>query len=367
MRKKVVFYAVAFLLFSFKLSAANYSSFDRDTSCCDSLPEIEIYSSSGDTVFCADDTICIWALYDTCYNYQWYYNGDTIDGANDSILCNVTDSGEYYVEIWNNCDTIISETYVFVVYEMSVNISITDQISCYGACDGEATVSVTGGNPPYSYEWSNWDSGNSADSICDGIICVTVTDNLGCTAMDCIEFIEPTQLSLSWACGGSGCPSKCGIGKTCMCATVSGGTPPYHIHTIGWTQTGANFCKCVNFNTSYMITIHDANECIVSGGHYCPIPKSGDGATYTDENEMSGNILVYPNPANDKLNIQFIYDQENVSVSLIDILGKEHILLENKTVNGNEIELDLSNYSSGIYIISIKTLDGVYSEKIQIE
>lgn len=55
-------------------------------------------------------------------------------------------------------------------------------------CTGQASVTVTGGTPPYTYAW---DDGALQDlptavGLCGGIYCVTVTDAAGITATACI-------------------------------------------------------------------------------------------------------------------------------------------------------------------------------------
>ncbi len=60
--------------------------------------------------------------------------------------------------------------------------------SCPGACDGSITVDVSGGNPPYTYQW--FDAGgnpigsNAAtiDNLCDGYYSVEVSDAAGGSA-----------------------------------------------------------------------------------------------------------------------------------------------------------------------------------------
>ena len=57
---------------------------------------------------------------------------------------------------------------------------------------GTATVSsVAGGNPPYTYSWSNGGSSATATGLITGIYTVTVTDASGCTYVDNV-FIETT-------------------------------------------------------------------------------------------------------------------------------------------------------------------------------
>lgn len=60
------------------------------------------------------------------------------------------------------------------------------------ACDGSATVTPSGGTPPYTYLW-NAAAGNqttaTADSICPGEACVTITDANGCVLDTCVTIL----------------------------------------------------------------------------------------------------------------------------------------------------------------------------------
>jgi hypothetical protein len=57
-----------------------------------------------------------------------------------------------------------------------VTAIISTTTSCFGACDGDATVFAFDGTPGYSYEWSTTDTTQSIDSLCAGKYYVTVTD-----------------------------------------------------------------------------------------------------------------------------------------------------------------------------------------------
>ncbi|MBW8051303.1 MAG: T9SS type A sorting domain-containing protein [Cytophagales bacterium] len=52
--------------------------------------------------------------------------------------------------------------------------------SCVGDCDGEVTVSVSGGTPPYTYWWNDTlnQTDTIADSLCAGTYMVVITDAL---------------------------------------------------------------------------------------------------------------------------------------------------------------------------------------------
>jgi len=57
-----------------------------------------------------------------------------------------------------------------------------------GLCTGSASVQVTGGTAPYAIAWSTMQDSNLAvaDSLCADSIIVTVTDTLGCFALDTV-------------------------------------------------------------------------------------------------------------------------------------------------------------------------------------
>jgi phosphatidylserine/phosphatidylglycerophosphate/cardiolipin synthase-like enzyme len=91
------------------------------------------------------------------------------------------------------------------------------------------------------------------------------------------------------------------------------------------------------------------------------------GGTITGVNEANeASYLVYPNPANDKLNIVCHSNKQgNVLVSLKDLTGK---LIYNSSINatGNQskIELNTSTYSAGSYILTIQTEDNFVTKKV---
>ncbi|MFO7791335.1 MAG: hypothetical protein R6V32_12285, partial [Bacteroidales bacterium] len=65
-------------------------------------------------------------------------------------------------------------------------------------CNGEATVSVSGGTPPYSYIWDDTMSQltETATGLCAGTYCVTVTDDTGASGTECVD-VHDHQLESS--------------------------------------------------------------------------------------------------------------------------------------------------------------------------
>ena len=96
-------------------------------------------------------------------------------------------------------------------------------ISCYGGSDGEITVSVSGGSPPYSYMWLPSGSGPTISNLSAGSYTVLITDFNGCDTNQAMALINPQLLDAN---GGS-TPSSCGYANGVAYIDPSGGTLPY--------------------------------------------------------------------------------------------------------------------------------------------
>lgn len=103
----------------------------------------------------------------------------------------------------------------------------TSQVNatCYGQNNGSATVSVTGGVPPYSYIWNGDPILNTASvsRLRAGTHSVTVRDAANTTATTSIVISEPTPLVLGVT------PGSINIngGSTSVMLAATGGTAPY--------------------------------------------------------------------------------------------------------------------------------------------
>ena len=70
-------------------------------------------------------------------------------------------------------------------------------VSCPAVADGAALVENTGGTAPYTYKWSNGQSGanlNSISSLAPGSYTVEITDNAGCKST--VNFVIDTAGSV---------------------------------------------------------------------------------------------------------------------------------------------------------------------------
>ena len=106
------------------------------------------------------------------YQYNWS-NGSTTQ--NISGLA----AGSYSLTVAdaNNCTATYSAT-VISTPGLQI-IPIDDQVSCFGASDACANVTVNGGVAPYSYQWANGETSSNICNLPAGTYVLTVTDASG--------------------------------------------------------------------------------------------------------------------------------------------------------------------------------------------
>jgi len=87
-------------------------------------------------------------------------------------------------------------------------------------------------------------------------------------------------------------------------------------------------------------------------------------ATYIP-GEPEEEISVYPNPASDRLSVRLPVDSFDAEMSLYTVNGK---LVRRKILEpGSELhQMDLSDISSGYYILRVSDRDSIYTGKISV-
>jgi hypothetical protein len=78
----------------------------------------------------------------------------------------------------------------------------------------------------------------------------------------------------------------------------------------------------------------------------------------------SSPIKVYPNPAQNSINITGLQSGEHLS--LVDMVGQATILPEPISGKGTD-QFSLNSFSPGIYILLIKDLDGNIKSRIKVQ
>jgi len=139
-------------------------------------------------------------------------------------------------------------------------ISSITNVSCFGACNGTATVVAAGGTGTLTFQWDDPASQTTATAttLCAGVYEVITTDANGCFVVDSALIIaQPGTLAIT---------SSTATNITCfgdndgsITTTVSGGTPFY---IFAWTPSGgsAPVASALAPGT-YTLTVTDQNGC----------------------------------------------------------------------------------------------------------
>ena len=94
------------------------------------------------------------------------------------------------------------------------------------------------------------------------------------------------------------------------------------------------------------------------------------GYTDIDEHSLSHQISVFPNPNNGQCKVRFLTENNDLKilgVSIFDHLGRENTRLRKDTFGSNEVSLNMQNSARGIYLIKIRTNQGVVTKKILVQ
>jgi hypothetical protein len=182
------------------------------------------------------------------YKYIWG-NGETQE-----VLSNLS-SGQYSLTVSDACAHTVELTVQVAQPEMlQLEVTKTD-ISCHGAADGEAQAAITGGQPPYIYNWSNGSKDATVSNLYSGLFTVNVYDSKGCAASQTVQVWEPGALKLrAWS-----MPASCGNADGKLLSEATGGTLPY---TYKWSNgADSSYVENVEGNKSYSLSITDSKQC----------------------------------------------------------------------------------------------------------
>ncbi|MEO1217995.1 MAG: ThuA domain-containing protein [Bacteroidota bacterium] len=137
-------------------------------------------------------------------------------------------------------------------------VSVTNQISCFGANDGSALAGATGGTAPYSYAWNTGETTAAITNLAPGTYIATVTDANGCSEIDSVTLSEPTQLAVALTLSEE--ISCFGEMDGEIVANGTGGTLPY---TYSWDNGTSGSINGSLGIGQYVLTLTDANGCVV--------------------------------------------------------------------------------------------------------
>lgn len=185
----------------------------------------------------------------TPYTYNWG-NGNTNTGVGHltagSYTTTVTDA--------NGCSTAATAI-VTAPTQLAVSQTATNP-SCNGYRNGQINLTVSGGTPAYSYNWSDGATVQNISTLGSGNYSVTVTDAHGCTAViNQITLADPATLTASATTTSLTCV---GTNNGSIITTTTGGVPPY---AYKWNNGNTNSNLTAITAGTYIVTVTDVHGC----------------------------------------------------------------------------------------------------------
>ncbi|MBF26066.1 MAG: hypothetical protein CMP49_06115, partial [Flavobacteriales bacterium] len=189
------------------------------------------------------------------YSFIWS-NGATTQSISE------LDAGFYTVTITdsNNCSPIIADFLIEEPDELIISFNEDNSfidLLCYGDNNGNINLSVNGGTPPYSFDWSNGATTQNIDNLSSDLYSITITDVNGCVVSDEWTVAETEEISINLVLESTnlGC-----YGDTDgnIDISVNGGTGEYIYE---WSNGEVSEdIENLTFGT-YTVTVFDENGC----------------------------------------------------------------------------------------------------------
>jgi len=255
------------------------------------------------------------------------------------------------------------------------------QPTCFAGCDGSVTVNVSGGTPPYSFQWLGGPASSGWSGLCAGSYTVTVTDVNSVTATGTVTLLQPpvkTSSITQTACksyifnssiittSGSytdtvaavnGCDSIINLHLTINNPDVS---VFQFINTLVSATSGATY-QWINCDSASLITgeISQQFTPAKTGSYAVIVTKNGCTDTSdcnsvvvlnVDEFYKSG-FRVYPNPTVDELVIEVSEKFVGQKFRIVD--GNGSRIVSGVLSKGRNI-VAMKAYAPGLYFIQLE-------------
>ena len=285
----------------------------------DSLGSIEVIPSCGNPP----------------YQISW------ANGQNTNLIDSLPE-GDYVITVTDTMNSSLTDT--IHVWGPTAPLQSAAQVKdakCYFESSGRVDLNLSGGAPPYTFQWSNGSTSSYAHNLAAGNINVHVFDSVGCVFNQSFVINQPPPLDLSATYTNDSTNNCVGTGT----AVATGGTLPY---TFSWndpnnqqTATATGLCKGI-----YKVILRDSNLCI----QYRTIFIEN---TVGLENTIDNMIQIYPNPAKNRVYVELgNKGRENINIKIIDVLGK--VVYNSTTLMSQSIiEIDVTEWGSGLYLMTV--------------
>ena len=251
------------------------------------------------------------------YIFNWSNAEST---QNDSNLV----AGTYTVTISdaNNCSTFASAT-VTQPLTLFVNVSSFHNLKCFNDSSGSITLSVSGGVPGYTFNWSNGATTQDLNDIGAANYTVTVADANGCSQVASQLITQPNQLIAS----SSDTAVSCNGGSNgAVALTVTGGTTAY---SFLWSNGATTQSLSGVVAGTYTVVVTDAHGCATSNSSTVTQPNALVLTTVVTNTSCNGDSTgaIALTVTGGTLNYSFAWSDGETSQSIANLPGGTYTVI----------------------------------------
>jgi hypothetical protein len=263
------------------------------------------------------------------------------NGSDNPYLLNLGE-GTYNYLITDHYNCIHSGEITINQPDSLNSVHTLNHVSCYGGNDGSVMVQTSGGTAPIDIYWLGYNpmtlaTGNYGYLLVDFNACNKIV-NFNISQPDSIDIVIITNNEIE-----GGAPGAAQI-------SISGGTEPY---SVLWDDGTSGLTNNNLQAGSHSVVVTDAFGCSASVDFI--ILLLTDVVDY-----QNPNVSIFPNPANDVLNIQST-GRSPFQVRIYDGTGR--LCLSVNSSSEKAIIL-LSALEAGLYLIEIKSEDGTSQHRL---
>ncbi|NOX84566.1 MAG: T9SS type A sorting domain-containing protein [Chlorobi bacterium] len=311
---------------------------------------------------------------ETGVSYELYQDGDptgnTVDGTGSEISFGlITDEGYYTVYGSNgSCTQMMSDQVQVII--LFPPLEPGDPTGPDTVCNNETSdYTSSGSDDADSYVWTL--SPDGAGTITGTGLSATVewSSDYSGTATVSIAGVndcgEGNPSSMDVEVGAIPAPVITGENEVCDNSSEDYTTSDNDGSTYTWDVTGGTITDGQGTSTvtvlwgdpgtgSVTVTEESAQGCTGTSEEF---PVVIDNCTGIGENRNNGELLVYPNPAQNILNVEFKAEVSgNVQVIVVNLTGQKLLQKEVDATNGKQsLRFDISGLQQGLYIIKIQS------------
>ena len=340
--------------FTYYVSQANANNDESQriaiTITVNALPATPTITANGATTFCTGGSVDLTSSAAT--GNVW----SSATGFATTQTITVTTSGSYSVTVTdvNGCAATSAATTVNVSNAPAPTINAT----ATQACEGDV-VTITASTSD-SYLWSTGATTQSIDVTATAANVNVVTTNanacngVGASAPITVTFnATPTAAGTMTLAGNVATFTNTSTGATSYSwdfgdFTNSSATAPAHAYAVNGTYTVV--LTAINGNCT------DTTIFLV------------DVTVGLNELASSSNLTIFPNPANETVNVSFEQNTNDlIQIELIDATGRVIAQENSLEIGTNNVSFEVTNLSSGFYTVRLTNANGTENQKLMIQ